>query len=109
VELARRCGMEMPATWHFDLDRRLSAFGARRFDPEDGMRGAGLYAGRPAACRLPSAVGRLLHLLRATRLMTRDQRQIDAAFQRCVFNVVFNKPRDRRQPGPDGVKVHRGS
>jgi hypothetical protein len=28
--------------------------------------------------------------LRATRLMTRDQRKVDAAFQRCVFNVVFN-------------------
>lgn len=32
--------------------------------------------------------------LRATRLITRDQRQVEAAFQRCVFNVLFNNRDD---------------
>lgn len=38
AELARRCGLEMPDTRHVDLDRHLAAFGARRFDREDGGR-----------------------------------------------------------------------
>jgi hypothetical protein len=38
AELARRCGLEMPQTRHVDLDRHLAAFGARRFDREDGGR-----------------------------------------------------------------------
>lgn len=94
AELARRCGLEMPATRHFDLDRRLAAFGTKRFDREDGMRVpvhtlAGLLH---VDFRLPSVD--YSTFLRATRLMTRDQRQVDAAFQRCVFNVVFNNRDD---------------
>jgi len=99
AELARRCGLAMPATRHFDLDRRLAAFGAERFDREDGMRVpvhtlAGLLH---ADFRLPSVD--YSTFLRATRLMTRDQRQVDAAFQRCVFNVLFN----------DRTAVHAGA
>jgi serine/threonine-protein kinase HipA len=33
-------------------------------------------------------------LLRITRLMTRDQREIQKAFERCVFNVIFNNRDD---------------
>ncbi|ELX10799.1 hypothetical protein Jab_2c28990 [Janthinobacterium sp. HH01] len=36
--------------------------------------------------------------LRATRLMTGDQRQVDAAFQRGVFNVRFNNRDDHAEP-----------
>jgi serine/threonine-protein kinase HipA len=35
-----------------------------------------------------------LTLLRATRLMTRDQRQVEQAFTRCVFNVLFHNRDD---------------
>lgn len=42
--------------------------------------------------RLPSVDYRTF--LRATRLMTRDQREVEAAFQRCVFNVLFNNRDD---------------
>ena len=94
AELARNCGLEMPATRHFDLDRRLAAFGTQRFDREDGMRVpvhtlAGLLQ---VDFRLPSVD--YSTFLRATRLMTGDQRQVEAAFQRCVFNVLFNNRDD---------------
>jgi serine/threonine-protein kinase HipA len=94
AELARACGLEMPNTRHFDLGRRLAAFAIRRFDREDGMRVpvhtlAGLLH---ADFRLPSVDYSIF--LRATRLITRDQRQVEAAFQRCVFNVLFNNRDD---------------
>lgn len=65
-----------------------------RFDREDGMRVpvhtlAGLLH---VDFRLPSVDYSIF--LRATRLITRDQRQVDAAFQRCVFNVIFNNRDD---------------
>lgn len=94
AELARACGLDMPDTRHFDLGRRLAAFAIRRFDREDGMRVpvhtlAGLLH---ADFRLPSVD--YSTFLRATRLITRDQRQVEAAFQRCVFNVLFNNRDD---------------
>ncbi len=94
AELARACGLDMPDTRHFDLDRRLAAFGIRRFDREDGMRVpvhtlAGLLH---ADFRLPAVDYSIF--MRATRLITRDQRQVEAAFQRCVFNVLFNNRDD---------------
>jgi len=94
AELARHCGLEMPATRHFDLGRRLAAFGVQRFDREDGMRVpvhtlAGMLH---VDFRLPSVD--YSTLLRATRLMTGDQRQVETAFQRCVFNVLFNNRDD---------------
>ncbi|MQA39699.1 type II toxin-antitoxin system HipA family toxin [Rugamonas aquatica] len=94
AELARNCGLEMPVTRHFDLDRRLAAFGARRFDREDEMRVPvhTLAALLHVDFRLPSVD--YSTFLRATRLMTGDQRQVDAAFQRCVFNVLFNNRDD---------------
>jgi serine/threonine-protein kinase HipA len=94
AELARACGLDMPETRHVDLGRRLAAFAIRRFDREDGMRIpvhtlAGLLH---ADFRLPSLDYSIF--LRATRLLTRDQRQVEAAFQRCVFNVLFNNRDD---------------
>lgn len=84
----------MPETRHVDLDRHLAAFGARRFDREDGGRVpvhtlAGLLH---VDFRLPAVD--YSTFLRATRLMTRDQREVEAAFQRCVFNVLFNNRDD---------------
>jgi serine/threonine-protein kinase HipA len=94
AELARSCGLDMPQTHHFDLDRRLAAFGAQRFDREHGLRVpvhtlAGLLH---VDFRLPSLD--YSTFLRATRLITRDQREVEAAFQRCVFNVLFNNRDD---------------
>ncbi|WP_071658940.1 HipA domain-containing protein [Duganella sp. HH101] len=64
---------QAPATRHFDLDRRLAALLHVDF-------------------RLPSVD--YSTFLRATRLMTGDQRQVDAVFQRCVFHVLFNNRDD---------------
>ena len=38
AELARDCGLEVPASALFDLSSRLAAFGVARFDRERGMR-----------------------------------------------------------------------
>ncbi|WP_343728654.1 type II toxin-antitoxin system HipA family toxin [Duganella sp.] len=94
AELARCCGLEAPATHHFDLGRGMAAFGSRRFDRDDGMRVpvqtlAGLLH---VDFRLPSLD--YSTFLRATRLLTRDQRQVETAYQRCVFNVLFNNRDD---------------
>lgn len=88
--LARACGLEMPDTVFFDLSSGLAGFGVARFDREGGQRVpihslAGLLH---ADFRLPSVD--YTTFLRATRLMTRDEREVQKAFARAVFNVVFN-------------------
>ncbi|TAL24419.1 MAG: type II toxin-antitoxin system HipA family toxin [Aquabacterium sp.] len=95
AELAGAFGLDMPTTRYFDLDRKLAGFGIQRFDVEDGMRVpvhtlAGLMH---ANFRLPSSVD-YLTFLRATRFITRSQVEIDKAFERAVFNVVFNNRDD---------------
>ena len=94
AELARLCGLDMRDTRHFDLERRMATFAVERYDREDGMRVpvhslAGLLH---SDYRLPGLDYRVL--LRATRLMTRDESQVRAAFERCVFNVVFHNRDD---------------
>lgn len=81
--------------WHyFDLDKEMSAFGIERFDRFDGMRVPMHTAAGTTHVdfRIPQLdyVG----LLRLTKLMTKDMRQVLYAFQRCVFNVVFNNRDD---------------
>jgi serine/threonine-protein kinase HipA len=95
AELAGASGLDMPTTRYFDLDKKLAAFGIRRFDVDDGMRVpvhtlAGLLH---ANFRLPSSVD-YLTLLRATRFITRSQVEVDKAFERTAFNVVFNNRDD---------------
>ena len=92
--LARACGLEMPDTVFFDLSSGLAGFGVARFDREGGQRVpihslAGLLH---ADFRLPSVD--YTTFLRATRLMTRDEREVQKAFARAVFNVVFNNRDD---------------
>lgn len=94
AKLATECGIAMPATRHFDLGAGLAAFGIERFDREAGMRvpthtAAGALN---ADFRVPSVD--YTTLLRLTRFMTRDQREVLRAFERCVFNVVFNNHDD---------------
>lgn len=94
AELARRCGLSVPATRHFDLDRTLAAFGIERFDREAGLRVpmltlAGLL---DADFRMPQVD--YLTFLRATSFLTGDQREVFAAYARCVFNVLFHNRDD---------------
>ena len=94
AELARRCGLPVPPTRHFDLDRALAAFGIERFDREGGLRVplltlAGLL---DADFRTPQVD--YLTFLRATSLVTGDQREVLAAFARCAFNVLVHNRDD---------------
>ncbi len=94
ARLATECGITMPATRHFDLGSGLAAFGIERFDRESGMRvpthtAAGALN---ADFRIPAVD--YTTLLRLTRFMTHDQREVLRAFERCVFNVVFNNHDD---------------
>ena len=95
ADLARAFGLDIPATRYFDLDKKLAGFGIERFDVERGMRVpvhtlAGLLH---ANFRLPSAVD-YTTFLRATRFLTRSQVEVNKAYERAVFNVVFNNRDD---------------
>ena len=95
AELARAGGLEMPATRHFELDKTLAAFGIERFDVHEGLRVpvhtlAGLLH---ANFRLPGSVD-YTTFLRATRFLTHDEREVQRAFERAVFNVVFHNRDD---------------
>ncbi len=93
--LARACGLEMPATGYLDLAPKLACFGIARFDMEAGQRVPvhTLAAALHANFRLPSSVD-YTTFLRVTRLFTRDECEVEKAFERAVFNMVFNNRDD---------------
>lgn len=94
ARLAAHCGLEMPESRFFDLDGRYSAFGVRRFDREGGLRIPlqSLSAALHADYRLPSLDYEML--LRLTRRLTGDEREVVKAFERCVFNVLTHNRDD---------------
>lgn len=93
-QIARECGLRVPRTEYFDLGKDLSAFGIERFDRLNGMR-IPMHTAAGAA-HVDFRVPQLDYtgLLRLTRLMTRDEREVVQAFERCVFNVIFNNRDD---------------
>lgn len=93
-QLARRCCLDMPATQYFDLSKKLAGFGIERFDRRGGLRvpTLSLAALLDDNFRLPSQDYETL--LKATRMLTKDEREVRKAFERCVFNVVFNNRDD---------------
>ena len=108
ADLARAFGLDMPATRYFDLDKKLAGFGIERFDVERGMRVpvhtlAGLLH---ANFRLPSAVD-YGTFLRATRFLTRSQVEVNKAYERAVFNVVFNNRDDHAKNFSFRLSQHR--
>lgn len=94
ARLAQACGLDMPRTRYFDLGPRHAAFGIERFDRRDGMRVPmhSLAGALHADFRLPGVSYQTL--LRATRLFTHSEREVEKAFERCVFNVVFHNRDD---------------
>lgn len=92
--LARQCQLGMSETRFFQLPGGKTAFGTRRFDRRGDER-----------VHIHSLAG-LLHsdfqepsvsyedFFRVTRRLTRDQRQLKKAVQRCVFNVLMNNRDD---------------
>lgn len=94
ARLAAHCGLEMPESRFFELDGKYSAFGVRRFDREDGLRIPlqSLSAALNVDYRLPSLDYEML--LRLTRRLTGDEREVVKAFERCVFNVLTHNRDD---------------
>jgi len=94
ASMARKCGLDMPATKYFDLTPKLAGFGIERFDRQRGMRvpTLSLAALLDDNFRLPTRDYTVF--LKATRTLTRDERQVKKAFERCIFNVVFHNRDD---------------
>ena len=93
-EMARQCDLDMPATRHFDLSTKMAAFGIERFDRFEGMRVPihTLAGALNIDFRVPNASYQTL--LRTTRALTLSEVEVLKAFERCVFNVVFNNRDD---------------
>ncbi len=94
ARIASACGLQMPWTSYFDLDKEFSAFAIERFDRDCGMR-VPMHTAAGAAhvdFRIPQLD--YTNLLRLTRRMTNDEREVVHAYERCVFNVVFNNRDD---------------
>jgi serine/threonine-protein kinase HipA len=92
--IAAACELRMPATGYFDLGPALSAFGVERFDRSNGMRVPMHTAAGVAHTDFRVPQMDYITLLRLTQFMTRDAREVQQAFDRCVFNVVFNNRDD---------------
>lgn len=95
AELAHDCGLDMPPSQYFDVGDGLAAFGVARFDRIDGQRVAchSLAGLMHADFRVPGSVD-YTGFLRATRFLTRDENEVQKAFARAVFNVVFHNRDD---------------
>ncbi|WP_025806324.1 type II toxin-antitoxin system HipA family toxin [Pseudomonas chlororaphis] len=95
AECLRQCGIQTPDTLHFILPNRMAAFASRRFDRQDGLRVPmqSLAAFTGADYRRPGTLD-YVNFLRATHMCTNDVREMVLAFERAVFNVVFNNRDD---------------
>lgn len=94
ARIARHCQLGMVQTQFFQLPDGRTAFGTQRFDRRGARR-----------VHVHSLAG-LLHanfqepsvsyedFFRVTRRLTRDQRQLKKAVQRCVYNVLMNNRDD---------------
>ncbi len=93
-EMAHQCGLDMPATRYFALGKKMAAFGIERFDRFKGMRvPVHTVAGAlNTDFRVPNTDYETL--LRTTRALTHSEVEVFKAYERCVFNVIFNNRDD---------------
>ena len=95
AECLRACGIATPETQHFVLSNGLAAFASKRFDRQADlkipMQSLASFTG--ADFRAPGSLD-YVTFLRATQMCTNDIRQKKFAFERAVFNVVFNNRDD---------------
>lgn len=91
----RECGISTPDTLHFNLPNAQAAFATKRFDRLNNMRVPmqSLAAFTGANYQSPGALD-YANFLRATQICTNDAREKTSAFERAVFNVVFNNRDD---------------
>ncbi len=95
ASLAADCGLEIPAHRSFDLSPKLAAFGVARFDLDNEKRVPmqSLAALLQVDFRLAGSTD-YTAFLRATRALTHDEREVEKAFARAVFNVLFHNRDD---------------
>jgi len=95
AELARDCGLDMPHSQCFDISPDFAAFGVARFDRVGDQRVAchSLAGLLQVDFRVPGATD-YTGLLRATQFLTRDKNEVQKAFARAVFNVLFHNRDD---------------
>lgn len=95
AECLRRCSIPTPDTEYFTLPNGQAAFASQRFDRQNGLRVPmqSLAAFTGADYQSPGALD-YVNFLRATQLCTNDVREMAFAFERAVFNVVFNNRDD---------------
>lgn len=92
---ARKCGIDIPETDYFDLGDNLTAFGVKRFDREGDIRIPihSLAGYIQSDFRIPSCDYETY--LRATGHITQGNiTEVQKAFERSVFNIVFNNRDD---------------
>ncbi|WP_250492770.1 HipA domain-containing protein [Caballeronia sp. GAWG1-1] len=92
--IATACELRMPVTAYFDLGDSMAAFGIERFDRASGIRVPMHTAAGVAHADFRVPQGDYVTLLRLTQFMTRDAREVFQAFERCVFDVVFDNRDD---------------
>lgn len=95
AQCLRECQIDTPDTAYFSLPNGQAAFASKRFDRQNGLRvpmqSLAAYTG--ANYQVPGALD-YTSFLRATQLCTNDVRQKTLAFERVVFNIVFNNRDD---------------
>lgn len=89
------CGIETPEAQYIPLPEGMAAFASKRFDRQGGLRVPmqTLAAFTGANYQVPGSLD-YKSFLRATFACTRDMSQQQLAFERTVFNVVFNNRDD---------------
>lgn len=95
MQCLRACGIHTPDTQYFSLPNGQAAFATKRFDRQGGMKVPmqSLAAFTGADYQSPGALD-YTNFLRATQLCTNDMREKSRAFERVVFNVIFNNRDD---------------
>ncbi|MBC9251140.1 toxin HipA [Pseudomonas alcaligenes] len=95
AQCLRDCAIDTPDTEYFELPSGQAAFATRRFDRQEGMRVPmqSLAAFTGADFRAPGTLD-YTSFLRATQFCCNDVREKAIAFERIVFNVVFNNRDD---------------
>lgn len=94
ADMARRAGIPMPVTHFFVLSNDLTAFGIERFDRANGMRVPVHTVSGLAHADFRHPTLDYLSVLRLTRLLTADEREVLEMYRRCIFNVVFHNRDD---------------
>jgi len=93
-DMASQFGLVVPRTRYFELGGGLAAFGIERFDRARGMRvPVHTFAGALHVDFRRMEID-YQHILRTTQMFTNDVTQVELAFKRCVFNVIFNNRDD---------------